>query len=95
MEEAAAPVAIPAAVPPKIRPMDPAVSECRLCEEFPTFMKPVDFHKHLAEIHFRMELNNDLPQATVSPVLLLNVKLLKSLVHLTLIFSHDFSLRAK
>ena len=58
--------AIPAVLPPKIRPLDPAVPECRLCEEFPTFSKPFEFHKHLAEIHFRMELNNELPQNNVS-----------------------------
>ena len=36
--------------------------ECRLCEDFPVFNKNFDFHKHLADIHFRTQLNNDLPQ---------------------------------
>jgi hypothetical protein len=53
-------------VPPTIRPLDPAVPECRLCQEFPTFSKPFEYHKHLADIHFRTELNNDLPQNNVS-----------------------------
>ena len=48
---------------PDIRPPpETGVPECRLCEEFPIFFKNFDFHKHLADIHFRTQLNNDLPQ---------------------------------
>ena len=36
--------------------------ECRLCEDFPVFSKNFDFQKHLADTHFRTQLNNDLPQ---------------------------------
>ena len=47
---------------PKPRPSDQTQPECRLCEEFPLFTKNGDFHRHLSEAHFRMELNNELPQ---------------------------------
>ena len=43
-------------------PPDKDLPECRLCEDFPVFSKNFDFHKHLADIHFRTQLNNDLPQ---------------------------------
>ena len=42
--------------------------ECRLCEDFPVFNKNFDFHKHLADIHFRTQLNNDLPQVRDNPL---------------------------
>ena len=50
--------------PPRVKPVNQLQPECRLCEEFPIFNKNTDFHKHLAECHFRMELNNELPQVS-------------------------------
>ena len=48
---------------PEIKPPnDKDIPECRLCEDFPVFFKNFDFHKHLADFHFRTQLNNDLPQ---------------------------------
>ena len=48
---------------PEIKPPpENDVPECRLCEDFPVFFKNFDFHKHLADVHFRTQLNNNLPQ---------------------------------
>ena len=54
---------VPAELPELRPPPDKASNpECRLCEDFPQFMKNFDFYKHLADAHFRTHLNNDLPQ---------------------------------
>ena len=48
---------------PEVKPPpEKDVPECRLCEDFPVFFKNFDFHKHLADVHFRTQLNNNLPQ---------------------------------
>ena len=49
--------------PPDIKPLlDKDSLECRLCEDFPVFSKNFDFHKHLVDTHFRIQLTTDLPQ---------------------------------
>ena len=53
--------------PPELKPPpEKDQLECRLCEDFPVFNKNFDFHKHLADIHFRTQLNNDLPQVRMT-----------------------------
>ena len=53
---------------PEIKPPpEKDVPECRLCEDFPVFFKNFDFHKHLADVHFRTQLNNNLPQVGLNP----------------------------
>jgi hypothetical protein len=48
---------------PAIRaPPEGGQPECRLCEEFPVFQKNFDFHKHLVDHHFRIQINSELPQ---------------------------------
>ena len=48
---------------PSVRPPPEAGQpECRLCEEFPVFQKNFDFHKHLVDQHFRIQINSELPQ---------------------------------
>ena len=43
-------------------PPESGMIECRLCEEFPVFQKNFDFHKHLVDQHFRIQINSELPQ---------------------------------
>ena len=43
-------------------PPETGLPECRLCEEFPVFQKNFDFHKHLVDAHFRIQINSELPQ---------------------------------
>ena len=45
-------------------PPESGLIECRLCEDFPVFQKNFDFHKHLVDQHFRIQINSELPQVT-------------------------------
>ena len=51
---------------PETKPLPERDSlECRLCEDFPVFSKNFDFHKHLTDTHFRLQINQDLPQVWI------------------------------